>query len=172
MTLEPGTCCYRAVSFFIKHAFQEPPEIFVVPTFSDGIRQATGNQRDIVVLPHVHETCSRLTTAIEWNQIVDLTFPLENPPLLLARRPGSNGAPPRCSTITRLKPLLNEREINDFRFEIVDTTQDAARACASPDGPEFCITNAYGAERHDLETVRILKHMTIWWLPFRSARGG
>jgi len=173
MTLEPGTCCYRAVSYFIEHAFDERPELVVVPTFAAGIQSAAGNRRDLVLLPHVHEICGQLTTDIDWSQLVDYTFPYENPPLLLAQRPGSritgNGVP-RCASINRLKSLLNENELRDYSFQIVDTTQDAARLCASPDGPELCITNQHGAERHALDVVRVLKHMTVWWLPFRPAR--
>ena len=173
MTLEPGTCCFRAASYFIEHAFEEQPDLVVVPTFAEGILRASGHPADIVLLPHVHETCGRLTTDIDWHQIVDLTFPYENPPLLLARRPGVvANTPLRCATIHRLKTLLDDNETAAFQFAIVDTTQDAARACASPAGPEVCVTNQHGAERYGLDVVRVLKHMTIWWLPFRYGQGG
>jgi|GEM_PF-2014761 len=168
MTLEPGTCCYRAVSFFGR-AFQEPPELVLVSSFPDGIQKARG-AREIVLLPHVHETSSALTTDAEWDQLVDWTFPYENPPLVLARRADATASPnAQCAAIERLIPLAADAEGGNLQFEVVQTTQEAARACASPYGPQFCITNQHGADHYGLDVLRVLKHMTIWWMPFRHA---
>jgi len=172
MTLEPGTCCYRAVSVFVDAAFEQPPELVLVSSFSEGIKNAA-EPNDLVLLPHVHETCSALTTDPEWDQLVDLTFPYANPPLVLAlRRSAGPEESPRCASIERLIPLSSRRDRGTFRFEIVNTTQEAARACVSASGPAFCITNRYGADRYGLEVVRVLKHMTIWWMPFRHIAMG
>jgi hypothetical protein len=174
--LEEGTCCHRAVQHWISLLFAAPPDLFPVRSFPAGLRAATELPDSVLFLPHVHELCSRLTVSGSWTVLEDLVFPLQNPPLFLARRRHVSASGRKrfaCATIPPLRDLIKETYGLSHRdFIDADSTQAAARLAARGERCSYCITNENGVCAYDLEPVQELKKMMIWWMPFqRAARG-
>jgi hypothetical protein len=179
ISLQPGTCCDRAAAIFSECAFALPPQRLFVESFAAAVEMAAGKPDDILLVPHVHEVCATLSTTEGWQLLDELVFPLDNPPLHLAKKFGSQplfkGLPKHCATIEQLAPLLanhNPLSQPSFYFHFVQNTQTAARLCADSTNVEYCITNQHGLEQFELESVRQLKHMKIWWMPFRWTSEG
>jgi len=112
-----------------------------------------------VFLPHLHPICGDTTVDPNWLLLNNEVFMLKNPPLHLA---GPSIPIETCASLPRLRPLVSD---NVNEFVDVSTTQEAARYLA--DGKTtHCITNESGLIRYGLSSVRELKEMYVWWMPF------
>ncbi len=163
VVLEKGTCCYRAGEAFATSAFKEKPTLLQAPSFEKAMELAAADKH-ILLLPHIHKLTGDVETSHQWESMGDYIFRLNNPPLYLARNSSvTNG---HYASIERLRALINPSDHGISDWVNVDSTQEAARACANGDSA-FCITNEYGIKYHELEIVTELKKMEICWHPYQ-----
>ena len=174
VSLEEGTCCYRAAKYFSTHAFETPPVLITEPTFYDGRNRAEKEPHSILLLPCVHEICGEVYTSKNWELLDSLIFHIPNPPLYLARaKKLPNHQRQVCASIRRLRTLLDEpNTLWGGEFLDVDTTQQAAKMVAVDRRCGFCITNHDGLMKYDLDVVQELKRMMMGWYPFTAKSNG
>ena len=168
VSLDEGTCCFRAARYFSAHGFAARPAVVTEPTFYAARNRAANLPRSILLLPCVHEICSEVYTSERWQLLDSYIFHIPNPPLYLARaRNLPSQRPAACATIPRLRTLLEQPEhYLGWDFIDVDTTQQAAKAVAEDRRCGYCITNYDGKEKYGLDEVAELKRMIMGWYPF------
>lgn len=175
VSLPEGTCSNRAAHRFAAHLDEDPGhEIHADFMHAMDWMERCSDAGDILLLPHVNVSASIATLRPGYRLLDELVFPLENPPLYLARskQPVADSVAGRCATISTLQPLVAGGSPNpEVRFVDAAHTQHAADLASSGE-VEFCITNEAGLQSHEaIESVRQLKHFTVVWLPFRFERG-
>ena len=134
-----------------------------VNSFKDGIEWMlkNGAELDRLLVPDVSDDYRGMVINQKFDRDIENSFWYENPPLHLARRKNLKNSE-TCATLPVLQNLISD----PFIFTYTNNTQESAELCKEG-RVDTCVTNQYGLETNDLEVIRKLKSMNVFWVPFK-----
>ncbi|MAF81177.1 hypothetical protein CL628_04155 [bacterium] len=171
VTLEKGTCTYRAASFLLDSQMlaNSRIELHEVSTFREGVKELRKGGNLLLLIPTLNDIERDLTADDSFELLENQTFYLDNPPLYIAEAEGKHveeKVPILASLDTLLQLVGDEINGNTFKVILADNTQDAARRVERGEA-KYCVTNENGVGRYNLNIVRQLPHLKITWQFYR-----